>query len=166
MAHNARISKNRGKFDEDDEFEDINPLMAATEQDPLLPKSVGSSGQQESWVKPQWFWWIEVAIFANVFLSGFDGTVTASTYALISSQFQSSNLASWITTSYLVTSTALQPLYGRFSDIFGRRVCLMIATTLFGVGCLGCALSPDLTTLIIMRGITGAGGGGLMTMGE
>ena len=161
------MSQNDRNFDENDEFDDMNPIMAATEQDPLLPKSAGSSNtKQEPWVKPQWFLWIEIAIFANVFLSGFDGTVTASTYALISSEFRSSNLASWITTAYLVTSTALQPLYGRFSDIFGRRVCLMIATTLFGLGCLGCAFSPDLVTLIIMRGITGVGGGGLMTMGE
>ena len=108
--------------------------------------------------------WIETALFANVFLAGFDGTVTASTYAVITSEFHSANMASWISTSYLVTSTALQPLYGRLSDIFGRRICLLSATTFFGLGCLGCALSPDLPTLIIMRALTGAGGAGLMTM--
>jgi MFS family permease len=103
---------------------------------------------------------------ANVFLAGFDGTVTASTYAVISSEFHGSNLASWITTAYLVTSTALQPLYGRFSDIFGRRLCLFVATILFGLGCFGCAVSPDLGMLILMRAVTGMGGGGLMTMGK
>ncbi|KAF4337734.1 multidrug efflux transporter (Eurofung) [Fusarium beomiforme] len=72
------------------------------------------------WIKPKYFILIETAIFTNVFLAGFDGTVTASTYAVISSELQQSNLASWITTSYLLTSTAIQPLYGRFSDIFGR----------------------------------------------
>ncbi len=109
--------------------------------------------------------WIEVAIFANVFLAGFDGTVTASTYAVITSEFRRANLASWISTSYLVATTALQPLYGRLSDIFGRRVCLLAATTLFGLGCLGCGLSPNLAALIAMRALAGAGGGGLMTMG-
>lgn len=108
--------------------------------------------------------WIETALFANVFLAGFDGTVTASTYAVITSEFHSANMASWISTSYLVATTALQPLYGRLSDIFGRRICLLSATTFFGLGCLGCALSPDLPTLIIMRALTGAGGAGLMTM--
>jgi MFS family permease len=41
---------------------------------------------------------------------------------VISSEFNAANTASWLTTSYLITSTAFQPLYGRFSDIFGRRV--------------------------------------------
>ncbi|ERS97606.1 MFS drug transporter [Sporothrix schenckii 1099-18] len=108
--------------------------------------------------------WIEAALFTNVFLAGFDGTVTASTYAVITSEFQSANLAAWISTSYLVTTTALQPLYGRLSDIVGRRACLLAATLLFGLGCLGCALSPNLGLLIAMRALAGAGGGGLMTM--
>lgn len=101
-----------------------------------------------------------------MFLAGFDGTVTASTYTLISSELQHSSLASWITTSYLLTSTAVMPLYGRFSDIFGRRACLLCATATFGLGCLGCAVSRDMISLIVMRALTGLGGGGLMTMGK
>lgn len=85
---------------------------------------------------------------------------------MISSDLQQSNLASWITTSYLLTSTAIQPLYGRFSDIFGRRACLLMATAVFGLGCLGCACSTDMTTLIMMRALAGLGGGGLMTMSK
>jgi MFS family permease len=104
------------------------------------------------------------AIFANVFLSGFDGTITASTYAVIGSEFHASNTISWLTTSYLITSTAFQPLYGRFSDILGRRVCFFTATTIFLVGCLGCGISPNIVTLNFMRGLTGLGGGGLVTM--
>ena len=71
------------------------------------------------------------AIFANVLLSGFDSTVTASTYAVISSDFNATNTASWLTTSYLITSTAFQPLYGRFSDILGRRLCFLVSTVTF-----------------------------------
>ncbi|KAF5710532.1 multidrug efflux transporter (Eurofung) [Fusarium mundagurra] len=144
------------------------------EETPLLSdQSVAASdtaGVEESlialspWRKPKYFLLIETAIFTNVFLAGFDGTVTASTYAVISSDLQQSNLAAWITTSYLLTSTAIQPLYGRFSDIFGRRACLLMATAVFGLGCLGCACSTDMTTLIMMRALTGLGGGGLMTM--
>lgn len=106
-----------------------------------------------------------LAIFANVFLSGFDGTITAATYALISSEFDAANTASWLTTSYLITSTAFQPLYGRFSDIFGRRVCFFTSTITFMVGCLGCAVAKDVIFLNMMRALTGLGGGGLMTMG-
>lgn len=102
---------------------------------------------------------------SNVFLSGFDGTITAATYAVISSEFNAANTASWLTTSYLITSTAFQPLYGRFSDILGRRACFFTATITFMTGCLGCAIARDVVFLNIMRALTGIGGGGLMTMG-
>lgn len=100
----------------------------------------------------------------NVFLSGFDGTITASTYAVISSEFNAANTASWLTTSYLITSTAFQPLYGRFSDIFGRRLSFFTATITFMLGCIGCAVSRNIIFLNAMRALTGVGGGGLMTM--
>lgn len=102
---------------------------------------------------------------SNVFLYGFDGTITAATYAVISSEFGAANTASWLTTSYLVTSTAFQPLYGRVSDIFGRRICFFISTITFAVGCLGCGVARDVVLLNCMRALTGFGGGGLMTMG-
>ncbi|KAL4810921.1 major facilitator superfamily domain-containing protein [Aspergillus unguis] len=131
----------------------------AQEEQPLL-----SPESEADWKPPQGFLWIEVAIFANVFLSGFDGTITASTYALISSEFNAANTSSWLTTSYLITSTAFQPLYGRFSDIFGRRACFFTSTITFLLGCLGCAAARDVVFLNLMRALTGIGGGGLMTM--
>jgi MFS family permease len=101
---------------------------------------------------------------ANVFLYGLDSTITAATYGVISSEFNAANTASWLTTSYLVTSTAFQPLYGRVSDIFGRRICFFISTITFALGCLGCGVANDVVFLNIMRALTGFGGGGLMTM--
>ncbi|KAI1499953.1 major facilitator superfamily domain-containing protein [Biscogniauxia marginata] len=130
------------------------------ERQPLL----GSPPPQDRWVPPRRFGWIEVAIMSNVFLYGFDGTITAATYAVISSEFDATNTASWLTTSYLVTSTAFQPLYGRVSDIFGRRICFFISTITFALGCLGCGLAHDIVLLNCMRALTGFGGGGLMTM--
>ncbi|KAL3956530.1 hypothetical protein ACCO45_009376 [Purpureocillium lilacinum] len=84
--------------------------------------------EAETWTPPVGFVWIQVAIMLNVFLNGFDGTITAATYAVISSEFDAANTASWLTTSYLVTAAAFQPLYGRVSDIFGRRVCFFVST--------------------------------------
>ncbi|KAL2831269.1 major facilitator superfamily domain-containing protein [Aspergillus pseudoustus] len=135
-----------------------NPQEVAREEQPLLAQD------PDNWKPPRGFVWIEVAIFANVFLSGFDGTITASTYALISSEFNAANTSSWLTTSYLITSTAFQPLYGRFSDIFGRRACFFTSTITFLLGCLGCAIAKNVIFLNLMRALTGIGGGGLMTM--
>ncbi|KAI5464028.1 major facilitator superfamily-domain-containing protein [Mariannaea sp. PMI_226] len=117
-----------------------------------------------SWKPPRGFLWIQLAIMSNVFLYGLDSTITASTYAVISSDFDAANTASWLTTSYLVTSTAFQPLYGRVSDIFGRRMCFFISTITFAAGCLGCGVADNIVFLNCMRALTGFGGGGLMTM--
>lgn len=122
--------------------------------------------KEDGWVAPRHFAWIELAIMSNVFLYGFDGTITASTYAVISSEFDATNTASWLTTSYLITSTAFQPLYGRVSDIFGRRICFFISTITFAIGCLGCGIANDIIFLNCMRALAGFGGGGLMTMGR
>lgn len=131
------------------------------EDQPLL-----RAPDEATWSPPRGFLWIELAIMANVFLYGFDSTITAATYAVISSEFDSANTASWLTTSYLVTSTAFQPLYGRVSDIFGRRICFFISTITFAAGCLGCGLANNVVLLNCMRALSGFGGGGLMTMGE
>ncbi|BDD58679.1 hypothetical protein MAP00_003938 [Monascus purpureus] len=160
----------------DDDYHSSSSVPSLYEEQPLL----GSDGSNSAWRAPPGFVWIQIgmdqthvlrqrlivapAIMSNVFLSGFDGTVTASTYAVISSEFNAANTASWVTTSYLITSTAFQPLYGRLSDIFGRRLCFFVATVTFMVGCLGCAIAPDVLFLNVMRALTGIGGGGLMTM--
>ncbi|KAH6973453.1 major facilitator superfamily-domain-containing protein [Ilyonectria sp. MPI-CAGE-AT-0026] len=131
----------------------------ACEDQPLL-----RAPDEASWKAPRGFVWIQLAIMSNVFLYGLDSTITASTYAVISSEFGAANTASWLTTSYLVTSTAFQPLYGRVSDIFGRRLCFFISTTTFAAGCLGCGVANNVVFLNCMRALTGFGGGGLMTM--
>ncbi|KAH6654450.1 major facilitator superfamily domain-containing protein [Truncatella angustata] len=138
-------------------------VTTADENQPLLGLSAPSE-EEGTWKAPRHFLLIELAIFSNVFLYGFDSTITASTYAVIASEFDAVNTASWLTTSYLVTSTAFQPLYGRISDIFGRRVCFFISTVTFALGCLGCAVADGFIFLNLMRALTGFGGGGLMTM--
>ena len=140
------------------------PILHIREDQPLLRAPTASPTGE--WLPPRGFFWIQLAIMSNVFLYGFDGTITASTYAVISSEFDAANTASWLTTSYLITATAFQPLYGRFSDIFGRRICFFVSSVTFGLGCLGCGLSEHIVMLNCMRALTGFGGGGLMTMGE
>jgi MFS family permease len=147
-------------FSHDDE-ETGDQAPSPEETTPLL-----KAPEEANWTPPRGFFWIELAIFANVFLYGFDGTITAATYAVISSEFDAANTASWLTTAYLVTSTAFQPLYGRFSDIFGRRVCFFVSTITFAAGCLGCGIAKNIVLVNCMRALTGFGGGGLMTMGE
>lgn len=77
------------------------------------------------------------------------------------SDFESSNRVSWIAVAYILSNTAFQPLYGRLSDIFGRKTCLLFANIVFLIGTLGCGLAPGLWTLVASRMVAGMGGGGL-----
>lgn len=151
-----------------------------SEQGALLSSKVGSSvdyssvpptprgnfepNVQKPWIDRYRIVFIETALFANVFLSGLDGTITASTYQLIGNEFDNFEISNWITTAYLVATTSFQPLYGSFSDTLGRRHCLFFANTVFALGCLGCGLAPGILSLIFMRALTGIGGGGLITL--
>jgi MFS family permease len=71
-----------------------------------------------------------------------------------------------VVTAYLLTSTAVTPLYGKLSDIHGRRTMLQIAILLFLVGSVACALAPSIYALIIARAFQGLGGGGLISLGQ
>ncbi|SCU79755.1 LAME_0B00232g1_1 [Lachancea meyersii CBS 8951] len=128
------------------------------------PTNGNQQNESKSWIQKNRILMIETALFTNVFLSGFDSTITASIYQLIGDEFENAEIASWITTAYLVTCTSFQPLYGSFSDTLGRRSCLFFANGIFALGCLGCGLSSNIYLLISMRAITGVGGGGLITL--
>lgn len=58
----------------------------------------------------------------------------------------------------------MQPLYGRLSDIFGRKVCLIASLVIFFLGSLGCSVSASMIQLIVFRAIQGIGGGGILTL--
>lgn len=101
------------------------------------------------------------ALAIGIFLVAMDQTLTIATYGKMGSDLNALNNTSWIATSYFLTLTTFQPLYGKLSDIFGRKQCLLFAYTVFGFGCLGCGLSRDIVQLCISRGIAGVGGGGM-----
>jgi MFS family permease len=65
---------------------------------------------------------------------------------------------------YFLTLTTFQPLYGKFSDIFGRKMALLIAYTIFGIGCLFCGVARTMPELIAARAFAGIGGGGMSTV--
>lgn len=101
------------------------------------------------------------ALAIGVFLVAMDQTLTIATYGKMGSDLNALNSTSWIATSYFLTLTTFQPLYGRLSDIFGRKECLLFAYSVFGLGCLGCGLAGDIVQLCVARAVAGVGGGGM-----
>jgi EmrB/QacA subfamily drug resistance transporter len=71
---------------------------------------------------------------------------------------------SWVVTSFMLTSTATTPLYGKLSDLYGRKPLFIAAILIFLAGSILCGLSGSMTQLIVFRGIQGLGAGGLMTL--
>lgn len=109
-------------------------------------------------------WIIFPAVSIGVFLAAADQTIIVSSYGRIGSEMNALNKTSWIATGYFLTLTAFQPLYGKLSDIFGRKSCLLFAYGVFGLGCLWCGLSRSIDELICARAFAGIGGGGMTTV--
>ncbi|TFK33386.1 member of the major facilitator superfamily [Crucibulum laeve] len=100
----------------------------------------------------------------GIFLTALDGTIIVSSYAAIGSELNQLQNTSWIATAYLLTLTSFQPLYGKLSDIFGRKNCLLFAYSIFAIGCLLCGLARNMTELIAARAFAGIGGAGMQTI--
>ena len=93
-----------------------------------------------------------------------DQSIISTALPTITSSFHAGDESSWLSTSYLLTSTAASPLYGRFSDIFGRKTCIIVALTGFLIGSALCAAAQSITQLIVFRAISGAFGGGIVSL--
>jgi EmrB/QacA subfamily drug resistance transporter len=99
-----------------------------------------------------------------VFLASLDQTIVSTAIPRIASEFGSLDQVAWIGIAYLLTTTAFQPLYGRFSDIFGRKPVFLAITIIFLLGSLGCGAANSMPLLIVMRAIAGIGGGGFIPL--
>ncbi|KAJ7613841.1 member of the major facilitator superfamily [Mycena polygramma] len=107
---------------------------------------------------------ILIPMAIGIFLCAMDQTIVVSSYAAIGSELNQLQNTSWIATAYMMTLTSFQPLYGKMSDIFGRKACLLFAYTVFALGCLCCSFAETLPQLIFARGLAGIGGGGMSTV--
>jgi MFS family permease len=107
---------------------------------------------------------IMVAIGLAVFLAALDITIVTTALETISSDLHSSAGFTWIGASYLLATTASTPIWGKISDIFGRKPILLIANFVFFIGSLIAGLSINIGMLITGRSIQGAGSGGLLVL--
>ncbi|KAJ1850675.1 hypothetical protein LPJ73_003338 [Coemansia sp. RSA 2703] len=107
---------------------------------------------------------IVIGLMLLYFVSALETTVLATVYIDISNVYNDMSSGIWIITSYLLSTTAVQPLYGKFSDILGRFESVVVANAFFCLGSILCAVSNSMGMLIASRAIQGIGGGGLMTM--
>ena len=109
---------------------------------------------------------VVTGIMLCIFLAALDQTVVIPAVPAIAGDLQAFGHLSWIVTAYLLTSTAATPLYGKLSDIYGRRALLLPALVLFIIASMLCGFSQTLPQLIASRALQGLGGAGLMAMAQ
>ncbi|MFZ8916331.1 MAG: MDR family MFS transporter [Ilumatobacteraceae bacterium] len=103
-------------------------------------------------------------VMAGMFLSALDGTIINTALATIVGELGGVKSYAWVGTAYLLTQTASTPLFGKLSDLYGRRLLFQIAIISFVVGSLLCGISQTMWQLILSRGVQGIGGGGLFSL--
>jgi EmrB/QacA subfamily drug resistance transporter len=103
-------------------------------------------------------------VMAGMFLAALDQSIVGVALPRIVSELGGLDHLSWVVTAYLLTSTATTPLWGKVSDLYGRRIVFQAAIAVFIIGSALCGASQDLTQLIIFRAIQGIGGGGLFAI--
>jgi EmrB/QacA subfamily drug resistance transporter len=109
---------------------------------------------------------IVIGIMLTMFLGALDQTIVATALPTIGRHFNNLDDLSWVVTAYLLTGTASTPLYGKLSDIYGRRGVMLAAIIIFIAGSVACAMAPSMTYLVLARALQGLGGGGLMALAQ
>ena len=104
-------------------------------------------------------------MLVSTFLSSLDGTAVSTALPTIAGELGGIDQVPWVLTAYLLGSVAATPLYGKLSDLHGRRVMTEAALVVFIVTSVMAAASQTMWQLILSRGLQGIGGGGLMAMG-
>ncbi|MFG1793945.1 MDR family MFS transporter [Nocardia sp. NPDC049149] len=103
-------------------------------------------------------------LMLGMFMAALDQTITATAVRTIADDLSGYSLQAWVTTAYLITATLTTPLYGKLSDMYGRRPFLLAAITIFVLGSLLCTLAQSMYELAVFRAVQGVGAGGLMSL--
>jgi EmrB/QacA subfamily drug resistance transporter len=107
---------------------------------------------------------IMTALMMTMMLAALDQTIVSTALPTIVSDLGGLNEYSWVVTAYLLTSTASTPIWGKLSDMFGRKLILQSAVIVFLLGSVLAGAAQSMWQLIVTRGIQGLGGGGLMVL--
>ncbi|MET4058983.1 EmrB/QacA subfamily drug resistance transporter [Arthrobacter sp. UYP6] len=111
-------------------------------------------------------WIIFSALIAGMLLSSLDQTIVSTAMPTIVGELGGVEHQTWITTAYLLATTIVMPIYGKFGDVLGRRNLFLFAIALFTLASVGCAFATDFWGFVIFRAIQGLGGGGLMILSQ
>lgn len=107
---------------------------------------------------------VVIALYLATFLAAIEGTIVSTAMPIITSELQGAHLYSWVNTIYLLAMVVATPLFGKLSDIYGRKKLIILGTVLFMLGSALSGLAWDMYSLIFFRALQGLGAAALMTL--
>jgi EmrB/QacA subfamily drug resistance transporter len=128
-----------------------------------MPKRTAARAAGET-LTPRQIVTVMVGLMLGMFLASLDQTIVSTSIYTIANDLDGLSLQAWATTAYLITSTVSTPLYGKLSDIFGRRPLYLTAIVIFLAGSLYAGSVHSMTELALARGVQGLGAGGLLAL--
>ncbi|CBQ72205.1 related to multidrug resistance protein [Sporisorium reilianum SRZ2] len=157
-----------GKATENDRPSRYGAVTIEPAHDGPTPASIDDHAQATATVDEQYprgfkFAVIIASLWVVLFMAALDGTIVVTLISSISSSFKASEKSGWLSTSYLLSVCAFSSIYGRLSDIIGRKGALLVALSFFTLGTCLCAAAKSMNALLVGRFVAGIGGGGLLT---
>ncbi|MGI9054483.1 MAG: MFS transporter, partial [Pyrinomonadaceae bacterium] len=110
-------------------------------------------------------WAVTAGVMTGMFIAALEATVVGTAMPTVIASLGGLNHYSWVFSAYLVTSTVTVPVWGKLSDLYGRRILYQIGIIIFLVGSVLSGMSGTMTQLIIFRAIQGLGAGALVPLG-
>jgi EmrB/QacA subfamily drug resistance transporter len=107
---------------------------------------------------------ITLAIMLSLFLASVEGTIVATAMPTIVSQMGGLSIYSWVFAIYLLASTTTVPIYGKLSDVYGRRLVYVVSMGLFLAGSILCGMARSMEQLVLFRAVQGLGAGGVLPL--
>ena len=108
---------------------------------------------------------VTLGVLGGSFLGAIEATIVATAMPTVVEQLGGLSQYSWVFAAYLLTSTVTTPIWGRLSDLYGRRRFYMAAISLFLTGSMLCGVAQSMEQLILFRAVQGIGAGGLLPLG-
>ncbi len=125
---------------------------------------VASEPRTGTGLRPDQLRWLMAGLMVGLFLSSAEQSIVATALPTMAGELGGANRLAWVVSAYLLTSTIVTPLYGKMSDLYGRRIVYQTAIAVFLVGSVLCALAQTMNQLVAARAVQGLGGGGLLSL--